>query len=320
MKDDSPDAFAKVVDRLLASPALRRALGPALARPGPVRREPRLRARLRPARRLPLPRLRHRGAERRTCRTTQFVKWQLAGDEFAPNDPLALMATGFLAAGVHSTQITKNEVEKQRYDELDDMLATTGTAMLGLTVGCARCHDHKYDPIPQRDYYRLLSDVHDHGPQRGRRSTSTPRGIGRRRREFDAEHAPLVKARWPTTRRRNCRRGSPSGRRHQAGKPVPPAWVCPGDGGHEVGGRRHVHEEGRRQRARRRAEPDRESYSRSPLETDLKASPPSGSRRWPTRRSSRAAPGRAANGNFALTDLTRDRRAQGREGRSRGRS
>ena len=83
-----------------------------------------------------------------------FVRWQLAGDELAPHDSLAMMATGFLAAGVHSTQITKNEVEKQRYDELDDMLATTGTAVLGLSVGCARCHDHKFDPIPQADYYR----------------------------------------------------------------------------------------------------------------------------------------------------------------------
>jgi mono/diheme cytochrome c family protein len=87
----------------------------------------------------------------------QFVKWQLAGDEFAPDDPLALTATGFLAAGVHSTQITANLVEKERYDELDDMLRTTGTAFLGLTIGCARCHDHKFDPIPTRDYYRLLS-------------------------------------------------------------------------------------------------------------------------------------------------------------------
>jgi cytochrome c553 len=86
-----------------------------------------------------------------------FIRWQMAGDELAPHDSLALMATGFLAAGVHSTQITKNEVEKQRYDELDDMLATTGNAILGLSVGCARCHDHKFDPIPQADYYRLLS-------------------------------------------------------------------------------------------------------------------------------------------------------------------
>jgi mono/diheme cytochrome c family protein len=86
-----------------------------------------------------------------------FVKWQLAGDEFEPQNRQAMMATGFLAAGVHSTQITKNQAEKERYDELDDMLATTGSAMLGLTVGCARCHDHKFDPIPQRDYYRMLS-------------------------------------------------------------------------------------------------------------------------------------------------------------------
>jgi cytochrome c553 len=87
----------------------------------------------------------------------RFVKWQIAGDEYAPDDPAALTATGFLAAGVHSTQITKNEVERHRYDEMDDQLATLGTALLGLTIGCARCHDHKFDPIPQRDYYRLLA-------------------------------------------------------------------------------------------------------------------------------------------------------------------
>jgi mono/diheme cytochrome c family protein len=87
----------------------------------------------------------------------QFVKWQLAGDEIEPSNPLAMAATGFLAAGVHSTQITISQVEKERYDELDDIVRTVGTAMLGLTVGCARCHDHKYDPIPTKDYYRLVS-------------------------------------------------------------------------------------------------------------------------------------------------------------------
>jgi mono/diheme cytochrome c family protein len=86
-----------------------------------------------------------------------FVKWQIAGDELAPHDNLAMMATGYLAAGVHSTQITKNEVEKHRYDELDDIVNTLGLSMLGLSVGCARCHDHKFDAIPQRDYYRLVA-------------------------------------------------------------------------------------------------------------------------------------------------------------------
>ena len=81
----------------------------------------------------------------------QFVRWQLAGDELAPNDPLALMATGFLSAGVHPTQITLSDAERIRYDSMDDMLATTGSAMLATTVGCARCHDHKYDPIPTKD-------------------------------------------------------------------------------------------------------------------------------------------------------------------------
>ena len=87
----------------------------------------------------------------------RFLRWQLAGDELAPDDPLALAATGFLGAGVYPTQITTREAERVRYDAMDDMLATTGHAMLGLTVGCARCHDHKYDPIPARDYYRMLA-------------------------------------------------------------------------------------------------------------------------------------------------------------------
>jgi hypothetical protein len=120
-----------------------------------------------------------------------FVRWQLAGDEIAPDDPLALKATGFLAAGVHSTQITANQVEKERYDELDDIVNTTGTAFLGLTIGCARCHDHKYDPIPQRDYYRLVSVF-----------TTTVRteveliipqpAYEEARREWEQAHAPLV--------------------------------------------------------------------------------------------------------------------------------
>lgn len=123
----------------------------------------------------------------------QFIRWQIAGDEIAPDDRLALMATGYLAAGVHSTQITKNEVEKHRYDEMDDMLSTLSTSILGLTVGCARCHDHKYDAIPQADYYRLLSTF-----------TTTirseveldfdPEGYQRAKSEFDRDHLPFEQA------------------------------------------------------------------------------------------------------------------------------
>lgn len=87
----------------------------------------------------------------------QFVQWQIAGDEYDPDNIEALKATGFLGCGVRNAVVTKNQVEKERYDELDDILSTTMTAMLGLSVGCARCHDHKYDPITSTDYYRLLS-------------------------------------------------------------------------------------------------------------------------------------------------------------------
>ncbi|MEY3174504.1 MAG: hypothetical protein RLZZ436_2418 [Planctomycetota bacterium] len=87
----------------------------------------------------------------------QLVQWQLAGDELAPGNPNAMMATGFLGAGAFPTQLTEAEFESARYDELDDMVMTTGVAFLGLSVGCARCHDHKFDPIPARDYYSLAA-------------------------------------------------------------------------------------------------------------------------------------------------------------------
>lgn len=90
----------------------------------------------------------------------RFVKWQIAGDEYEPANREAIAATGFLVAGpIADTTPADTEENKLkiRYDELDDMLSTTASAMLALTVGCARCHDHKFDPIPTRDYYRLLT-------------------------------------------------------------------------------------------------------------------------------------------------------------------
>jgi len=87
----------------------------------------------------------------------QFVRWQLAGDEIAPDEPAAIAATGFIVAGISENLEVPMEEEKLRLraNELDDMVSTTGQALLGLTLACARCHDHKYDPLPTRDYYRL---------------------------------------------------------------------------------------------------------------------------------------------------------------------
>jgi hypothetical protein len=122
-----------------------------------------------------------------------FAKWQIAGDELAPRDPLAVTATGYLAAGVHSTQITKNEVEKHRYDELDDIVGNVGTTFLGLTVGCARCHDHKYDAIPARDYYRMVS-AFTTVVRTEMDLDLDPEGYRKAKAAFDAEHRAFADA------------------------------------------------------------------------------------------------------------------------------
>lgn len=87
-----------------------------------------------------------------------FVKWQLAGDEIAPENPQAIAATGFIVAGSSTLLVVPMEEEKlrNRANELDDMVSTTSQAFLALTLACARCHDHKYDPLPTREYYRMM--------------------------------------------------------------------------------------------------------------------------------------------------------------------
>jgi hypothetical protein len=98
----------------------------------------------------------------------QFIRWQLAGDEYEPTNPNAVAATGFLAAGPFAAlpdKLMEDERLRNRYNELDDIMSTIGTGMLGLTLGCVRCHDHKYDAIPARDYYSMLSAFH--GGERG---------------------------------------------------------------------------------------------------------------------------------------------------------
>ncbi len=121
----------------------------------------------------------------------QFVQWQLAGDELAPDNPLAMMATGFLGAGAFPTQLTEAEFESARYDELDDMVTTTGVGILGLSLGCARCHDHKFDPVPAKDYYNLMASF-----TTAIRSEVTldldPVGNKKRQEAFDAQVAELA--------------------------------------------------------------------------------------------------------------------------------
>ncbi len=87
----------------------------------------------------------------------RFVRWQLAGDKLQPDTVDGASATGFLVAGPYPGQITAKTVERIRYDQLDDMVSTIGSGFLGLTFGCVRCHDHKYDPIPQADYYGIAA-------------------------------------------------------------------------------------------------------------------------------------------------------------------
>ena len=83
----------------------------------------------------------------------QFIRLQLAGDELSPGDPDALIATGFNR--LWPDEYNAANLEQRRQEILDDTTDTTGLVLLGLTVGCARCHDHKYDPVSQRDYFRL---------------------------------------------------------------------------------------------------------------------------------------------------------------------
>lgn len=83
----------------------------------------------------------------------EFIRQQLAGDELVPGNAAALQATGFLLCGPDMPDI--NLKEERRHMLLNDITATVGSVLLGLQLGCAQCHDHKYDPLSQFDFYRL---------------------------------------------------------------------------------------------------------------------------------------------------------------------
>ncbi len=83
----------------------------------------------------------------------QFLRMQLAGDEAAPGDSSAFIATGFNR--LYPDMVDLNDQGLRRQNALNDVTETTGAVVLGLTIGCARCHDHKTDPILQKDFYAL---------------------------------------------------------------------------------------------------------------------------------------------------------------------
>jgi Protein of unknown function (DUF1553)/Protein of unknown function (DUF1549) len=154
LADQSPDAFAKVVDRLLASPAYgeRQAL-PWLdlvrfAETDGFKADDR-----RPHA------WRYRDYIVRSFNADKpfdrFAKEQLAGDELYPDDSEAQIATGFLRH--YPDEYNAVNLEQRRQEILNDITDTTGQAFLGITLGCAKCHDHKFDPITQKDYYRIQS-------------------------------------------------------------------------------------------------------------------------------------------------------------------
>jgi hypothetical protein len=85
----------------------------------------------------------------------QFIREQVAGDELDEATDEGIVATGFARLGVWDDE--PDDAKAAEYEEYDDIVSTLGQAVLGLTVGCARCHDHKFDPISQRDYYGLVA-------------------------------------------------------------------------------------------------------------------------------------------------------------------
>ncbi len=91
----------------------------------------------------------------------EFVRWQIAGDVLRPDDPLAVIGSGFLVMGPYDLTAYNNGTQEMRAfareEELEGLVATVCQTFLGLTVNCSRCHDHKFDPITQKEFYQISS-------------------------------------------------------------------------------------------------------------------------------------------------------------------
>jgi len=131
----------------------------------------------------------------------EFVRRQLAGDVLYPGDARAFELTGFLAAGpwdfVGHQELREGTTDKNltRVLDRDDMVATAVSTFSSMTAHCARCHDHKFDPIPQEDYYRLQAVFA--GVDRADRPYDEDPAIGSRRRELLASKLALQKRMQP---------------------------------------------------------------------------------------------------------------------------
>ncbi len=160
LKDSSPKAFEKVVDRLLASPRYgerwaRHWLDVVHYGDSHGHDQDRPRANAWPYRDYVI------HAFNSDKPYAEFVEQQLAGDVLYPEKPEGIVATGFIAGGPWDLStlmaIMEDTVDKKigRYLDRDDMITTAISTFVSTTVHCARCHDHKFDPIPQQDYYAL---------------------------------------------------------------------------------------------------------------------------------------------------------------------
>lgn len=121
----------------------------------------------------------------------RFVREQLAGDELPDRTGDSVTATGFYRLGIWDDEPADRPLA--RYDYLDDILRTTGETFLGLTIGCARCHDHKIDPIAQKDYYSMLSFFSDISPHGAGKTNHVPISDPNDRAQFEKKQAAKQK-------------------------------------------------------------------------------------------------------------------------------
>lgn len=115
----------------------------------------------------------------------RFLTLQIAGDEGSPGDREALIASGFARSGPREVVAGNIDPEVRRQNELTEAVNSVGSVFLGLTIGCARCHDHKFDPLPTTDYYRLEACF------AGARLTETPIHRAEEKDRFDEEAARI---------------------------------------------------------------------------------------------------------------------------------